>query len=115
MLSGGVSDACSFRTHAPLYYLLFFLSFLWGRWKVEASSADFFVCKDLRSVLTKQGELFLVSCSGKFCDMQFFCEKSDGFSGGFCCPSKRRPCSGERLFYKTPPPQCYECKEMISY
>lgn len=62
MLFGGVSDACPFRTHTPLYYS-FFCTFS-GDVGVETSNADFFVCKDLRSVLTKLGERFVSPVQG---------------------------------------------------
>lgn len=62
MLFSGVSDACSFRTHMSLYYS-FFVHFL-GTLETQVTLI-FFVCKDLRSVMTKLGERFMSPVQGR--------------------------------------------------
>jgi len=75
MLCGGVSDACSFRTHTPLYYSLFviFLGTMEG--SKQVMQIFFFVRKGLRSVLTKLGECFLSPVQGSSVTCSFFVRK----------------------------------------
>ncbi len=110
MLFDGVSDACPFKT----FILLVFCTFSGDVGELKQVTLIFLCVQGFEVCVDKAGRTFCVSCSGKFCDMQFFCEKSDGFQEGFVAAQSRDLDGGRGCFTK-PLPQCYECKEMISY
>lgn len=103
MLCAGVSDACSFRTHTPLYYSLFVI-FLGTMEGSKQEMHIFFVRKGLRSVLTKPGECFVSPVQGSSVTCSFFCEKSDGFQECFVVPQSEGLIGGRGCFTKPIPP-----------
>lgn len=97
-----------FLMHAHLgpirLYTSFFCCHLYGDvGRLKQVMLIFVVCvQGFEVCVDKAGRTFLgLLFREVLCHAFFFCKKNDdGFTGGFCCPSKRRPGRGRGSFTK---------------
>lgn len=105
----GVSDACPFKT----FILLVFCTFSGD--VVELKQVMLiFLCARIWGLCWQSWENVLCLLFREVLWHAIFCEKSDGFQEGCVAPQSRDLVGGRGCFTK-PLPQCYECKEIISY